>query len=449
MVVKEPRAGDRTTVFPTKKPNFEPTSPSLPKRGQPPRAAQVNTTSVRNPVAPLVGSRIAPPTVRIPKKQTSVRSPFFSAPHPTPRPPHQSPSHPVAPSSSSKLKQWYTVIKGASVGPLTLSELQTKAALSLVHADSLVWREGQEQWLPLHSIQELSPLLAKLQRRANPSLQQEATSRFSSPKSQSIRNVSAQQPAVPISTSPPPFSVQETSPPSSLIPIRKKGMAFSSWLGIALVVFAGAFGVTATQFLFSQKETKGNAPISTPPSFSSPPVAPKASTHPLSSPSSNLLDQIPPPPLVSSPTKTRVKEESHPVHTRNTKEKQGRAPPSPSTSSDLFKGSGSLGVTASNSSGPLTHQFSGPLTTDQLNEIVAAHKLSIRRNCWERLGSDLPSAKIVIKVVIGPRGQVQQTTATGDNSVVAQCITKSVRSWKFPASGETTTVDIPFSFARQ
>jgi hypothetical protein len=57
--------------------------------------------------------------------------------------------------------------------------------------------------------------------------------------------------------------------------------------------------------------------------------------------------------------------------------------------------------------------------------------------------------KVTAKVVIGGGGQVQSATATGNDPIIARCIENNIKGWRFPATGGSTTVDIPFTFLRQ
>jgi predicted Zn finger-like uncharacterized protein len=62
-------------------------------------------------------------------------------------------------SSSSSSEEWYVGINGVPVGPVRLSELRRKAASGLITEESLVWREGFEEWLPLRTFPELVAML--------------------------------------------------------------------------------------------------------------------------------------------------------------------------------------------------------------------------------------------------------------------------------------------------
>jgi len=62
-------------------------------------------------------------------------------------------------SSSSSTEEWYVGINGVPVGPVRLSDLRRKASNGLITEESLVWREGFEEWVPLRTFPELAAML--------------------------------------------------------------------------------------------------------------------------------------------------------------------------------------------------------------------------------------------------------------------------------------------------
>jgi predicted Zn finger-like uncharacterized protein len=68
------------------------------------------------------------------------------------------------PSSASMLLNatetgWYAGVRDVPVGPLTRAEVAAKIEAGDITPDSLVWREGLDDWRPLRSVDELSDLL--------------------------------------------------------------------------------------------------------------------------------------------------------------------------------------------------------------------------------------------------------------------------------------------------
>jgi len=58
----------------------------------------------------------------------------------------------------------------------------------------------------------------------------------------------------------------------------------------------------------------------------------------------------------------------------------------------------------------------------------------------------------MVTISVGPTGSVQNVTTSGDPKGypgLAPCIAGRVRAWQFPATGGSTTVNVPFVFAAQ
>jgi predicted Zn finger-like uncharacterized protein len=62
-------------------------------------------------------------------------------------------------SSNTSTEEWYVGINGVPVGPVRLSDLRRKASNGLITEESLVWREGFEEWVPLRTFPELAAML--------------------------------------------------------------------------------------------------------------------------------------------------------------------------------------------------------------------------------------------------------------------------------------------------
>lgn len=58
-------------------------------------------------------------------------------------------------SSPSQTKVWYHAKDGQSQGPYTVEELKELAASGIIQADSLVWKEGLQNWIPAAEIKGL------------------------------------------------------------------------------------------------------------------------------------------------------------------------------------------------------------------------------------------------------------------------------------------------------
>ncbi len=66
---------------------------------------------------------------------------------------------PSSPAQDPPAEEWYAAIGDVPVGPIRLTELRAKYAEGSLTDDSLVWREGFEEWRPLRSLPELHHLV--------------------------------------------------------------------------------------------------------------------------------------------------------------------------------------------------------------------------------------------------------------------------------------------------
>ena len=96
-------------------------------------------------------------------------------------------------------------------------------------------------------------------------------------------------------------------------------------------------------------------------------------------------------------------------------------------------------------------QLMPPLDQGAVERVVAAHQAGVKRACWERRSGDQGRAlaNVTVMMAVGPNGTVDSISSNGDDPVVAKCIEAQVRTWRFPASGTTTTINIPFEFVRE
>lgn len=56
---------------------------------------------------------------------------------------------PPLPASVHEAAEWYAVIDGQQVGPLSASAVERRMADGSVTPDTLVWREGMKDWMPV------------------------------------------------------------------------------------------------------------------------------------------------------------------------------------------------------------------------------------------------------------------------------------------------------------
>ncbi len=76
-------------------------------------------------------------------------------PAPAQAPPGPAPPAPAPPTSP----QWYLVVGGQRVGPLSQADLAARAQSGEITRETLVWRAGMTDWTPAGQLPDLAPLL--------------------------------------------------------------------------------------------------------------------------------------------------------------------------------------------------------------------------------------------------------------------------------------------------
>ncbi len=230
------------------------------------------------------------------------------------------------------------------------------------------------------------------------------------------------------------------SAPAPFAPAEPAQKKAPPWIPIAMIGAAMTFGlVGGFAYFFRQPQQPPQVVIQMPSATATAaPVAPppSASVDTNPAPTDSVASAAPEKP--GTPRATGV---AKPASTGNGK------PVDPSIAA-LLQGGGS-GPTAGPTGGGGGGGGGSSLSSDAIEGVVRSHSAGVKRTCWERGGSQASSVNVTCRVVIAGNGQVSSASANGSDPVVTKCIESSVRSWSFPASGGTTTVDIPFHFVRQ
>jgi hypothetical protein len=339
--------------------------------------------------------------------------------------------------------EWFVGINGVPVGPIRLSELRSKAASGAVSKESLVWRDGFEDWRPLKTYPELLAIVEEGVSSARASLTPFMP--LASDGGPPPPKPAAAPSEDPFARAPSPSAVTGsavvTDEIAGLIPPRR-GTSPMVW--VAMVIAIG-LGLTLGFVLFGgQKppETKVVEKIIEREVPAKGTDAPAAANN---APGETITADPQAPKKSGGTTKTA------------TTSATSDAKPLPGLSG--LNGLSNLGP----SSGPATGGPSGAtgggsqLDGGQIQSTVARYTGSVKRRCWQPAldarARDAPmTAKVTVTITVGGTGSVQNATTTGDPkgyTGLANCIASSVRSWTFPASGGTTIANVPFVFAGQ
>lgn len=249
-----------------------------------------------------------------------------------------------------------------------------------------------------------------------------------------------------------PFGSQLAPARASQLPassVAAESVAFRKsppFTAIAMIVLAGAFGITAAIVLLKPApQVVVQVPSAAPAGqVAQAPAAAATSTAAPANPGENVAAAQP----GGAAGSARVASAAHPSAPPPATAKQ---PPTAATSAtdpalrDLINGtvSGS-GPTAGPSDS--TNSGGAQMTEDQVTRVLSQHTTAVKRTCWERIQTQSSSVNVTVHIVVAPTGQVSSATSSGNDPVVGHCIEGEVRRWTFPGSG---TIDIPFHFLRQ
>jgi predicted Zn finger-like uncharacterized protein len=422
---------------------------------------------------------------------------------------------PLARSTSSE--DWYVGVGGVPLGPVRLAVIREKAMTGAVTGDSLVWREGFDEWLPLKTFPELLELIADAQgqlsakRGAVPVALSAAPAAPSplapsplapSPLASAAPQASASAaPASATALDPAPAAVAAFAPapaaqagahsgaasadiapigamadpfaapapaalapasglalptparaaaemPDDLPPRRRTGMHPMAY---AFITMAGLFGAVAAYVLLVKEpkivEKTVYVQASSTPAAPEPQATAASTAEPAPSATASVSSADTAKPVVGGPM---------PKASAPEPKSSAAAPPSGVDMSG-FAGSGVTGPSAGGPSGSSSGSGGGQLSQSEISSVVSSNQATIRRKCWQpaleaRSRDGATTARVQARIVIGPSGSVQSATASGaerDFPGLSSCIQGKVQGWKFPASGGTSTVSVPFVFAAQ
>ena len=343
--------------------------------------------------------------------------------------------------------EWFVGINGVPVGPIRLSELRSKAASGAVDKESLVWRDGFEDWRPLKTYPELVAIVEEGVSSARASLTPftPPTSDVLDATAKPAAAAAAVEALAPQTPSAVTGAALVTDDISALVPPRR-GTSPMVW--VAMVIAIG-LGLTLGFVLFG-----GQKP-----------------------PETRIVEKIVEVPAKSTETTTSPQAASNaepeavaavdPTTPKKPSTGGGTKPQTGSESDASKQNTGLKGLSGLNnlgpSSGPSTGGPSGStsgggqLDGGQIQATVARYTGAVKRRCWQPAldarAKDAPmTAKVTVTITVGGSGSVQNATTSGDPrgySGLANCIASSVRSWQFPAAGGTTIANVPFVFAGQ
>lgn len=339
-----------------------------------------------------------------------------------------------------KLARWHVSIRNQPMGPMSEEAIRRHIESGEVDVNSLVWREGFDEWRSLGQVRELAylaELAAKAGGREGP-----AGSRESVLELPPIRQVEIVQ-ATPIS------------------PLQR-------WLthAVVAVTFFG-FGMLVMYLVVGAGET---APSDGEPASAGLPVIEEVATAEKALPTLQLgafSIQLANPTVVrdepANPGATGAKG----TGSKNTEARRsgGRSPGGTNGHAD-GSGAGSEipGSFPSRETGPVGGSIQGGNPTPAPNEAPPARPLSARQIeavvragqagislCYNqaRVRDFIGSVSVRVTIEVSPDGSVQKATLASNDHLTPEfesCLLNRIRQWRFPRTTATSRLVLPLAF---
>jgi predicted Zn finger-like uncharacterized protein len=429
-----------------------------------------------------------------PKKATPPPAPAAAAP---PRPPPPPPSRALGAdfrsqlgataaveSGPSPLEHWHVSIHEVPVGPLTRADLAAKVTDGVVDGSSLVWREGFDDWRPFEQVPELRGLLpapagalgslapsghslgAGLPPlpgdRAEPVVPIGGRhGAFASPEVPAAPRPSAGMlrelspvpaPAPTAAASSPRLSL--ASPEPERVARRAPAIPVGGWIAIA---GAAAFGVALAVLVAGKLFGERHDAVA---SAAEPRATEAEAMEAAAEPELVLLEED----LHDDEEQAEEEPAGDTAQTgvrRAARTSQGAARPAATGGKALseeqrkmlerFAGEGAAPSTirSGSTTGGGTGSGQG-LDARQLTSVVSKNRPELQR-CYElavRGMADAPTVRMDVDLTVGMSGTVTRVRARGSAvGTLQECMERSVRRWRFPASGSETQTTFPGVFS--
>jgi hypothetical protein len=384
------------------------------------------------------------------------RASIAGAPRLTPPPPpsplgadFRAAAAPPAPlTSPGPPDEWHVAIDDHPIGPIQRDEVARKIAAGALGLDSLAWREGLDDWMPIREIPELRTLCetaggASLP-RATPS-PPAIGGRAGAAPGFSVHDWASIPPqAAPPGAAPPRASVTSSAPSEAelsalrgtrvSVPVR-----FAVACGFAfLMSLVAIFGAR-----FLAKDSAPAAPAAPVVTVAATEAAPE---RPSKETVIELEEQVLDEPLSDKPRSSGTSA-ARPAAAKPKKE----LTEAQKAMLERMGGEGAdlsgLAQKDTGTTGPA--RSSGSLTAQQLSGVINRNKKQLQR-CYETsargAGSD-DTVRLDVSITVAPSGGVSSTQVNGQGLPgMAECIERSVRAWRFPSSGEPVTTRFPLLF---
>ena len=391
-------------------------------------------------------------------------------------------------------EEWHVAINDVPVGPMRRDEVARKIAMGAVDRESLAWREGMDDWLAIKHIAELAVLFpttgpAKVVTGSLAAPPPSAAGRISASAAPAARTdmapIGGRQvvavevydpaPAAEValaSIAPEPAPVAFASPIAAThaaaahapaaAPLSPPAPARQfAWGPMVLIAGAIAFCIAIGAVIGVRMLAPPAAPA-TPAQqavAAAPEQPPAAASQPAPQPQSNVieLDMQAIDGTSASPRRSSGSSAASGSQIASADKKTASGPAKQLTAEQkemlermgggLNQGPSNIRSSADSSRG--SGSQAGSLTAEQLSSVVNNGRKNLQR-CYEtalRGSNSQETVRLDVEIQVSPSGNVTSVHTGGKGLPgMEDCITRTVRMWRFPMSGEATQTRFPVVF---
>jgi hypothetical protein len=374
---------------------------------------------------------------------------------------------PVAPI----LDEWHVGINEVPVGPMRRDELARKLAAGAINADSLAWREGLDDWLPIRHIPELAVLFAPPGSIGLP-----PPAAYVPVPPQVLLQPAQRSELAPIggrSGAGPAYVLDDWAPIVDQVshsqvsqnpllaagPAERRSPVLPSWPVMFALAGGFAFLMSALAIIgasWLQSGQRAAVPV-----VSAPPVAGAEAararldpqTQPSGSPEGNVVIALDDPGMQNQARSGgTARGAASAARAGQLKPKKELTDAQKAMLARMGGGDGTavanLKPTTTTSGGTGPHGAGG-LTAPQLSKVVLKGREMLQR-CYEtalRGSGSTETVRMDVEVTVSPSGNVTSAKAGGQGLPgMGQCIERTVKMWRFPEAGEATQTKFPVVF---
>ncbi len=358
--------------------------------------------------------------------------------------------------------EWHVAINDTPVGPMRRDEVARKLSIGAVTGDSLAWREGMDDWMPLLQIPELAMLLMPRAQVAPPV-----------PPQQFV------QPAQRMEYSPlggragaSPYTLDSWQPAPSWAPAEQSQQIAVGSMGVSPVVeveserraqgpswpamftLAGGFALLMSALTIVGAGWLRNDPQAAAPAqpLAAGAAAP-APVQPAAPAPSTAVDPEPEGMVIGL-------EEVAGGTRPSTKPRTGSAPKTggkkelTAAQKEMLarmggEGGPDLSGLGTGSAAGSKPRATGSLTAAEMSQVVNRGKKNLQR-CYEtalRGSGSSETVRLDVELTVSAAGNVTEVKTTGQGLPgMNTCIERTVKMWRFPASGEAAATRFPLLF---